>query len=177
MATEIKKESIDVLNEKFSKATSAILARYQGITANEMNQLRSHLRERSLEILVVKNTLAKIAAKDTSFEELDADFKGPVSVVVGYGDIIDPAKALADFSKTNPEKEPEVICGLAEGKKISPGGVKVLADLPPKEVLVAKLLSTMQAPTTNFVGVFSGLLRQFVGVLDGIRDKKSREKK
>lgn len=175
MATETKKQSIDSLNEKFSRATSAILARYQGITANEMNSLRSHLRERSLEILVVKNTLAKIAAKDTSFETLDSDFKGPVSVVVGYDDVIGPAKALADYSKTSPEKEPEVICGLVEGKKISPDEVRALADLPPKEVLVAQLLSTMQAPTTNFVGVFSSLLRQFVGVLDAIKEKKSKE--
>ena len=163
MATESKKESIDSLNEKFSKATSAVLARYQGITANEMNSLRSHLRERSLEILVVKNTLAKIAAKNTSFEVLDSDFKGPVSVVVGYGEVVGPAN------------EPEVICGLVEGKKIAPEGVKALADLPPKEVLVAQLLSTMQAPTTNFVGVFSSLLRQFVGVLDAIKEKKSSE--
>jgi large subunit ribosomal protein L10 len=175
LATESKKESIDSLNEKFSKATSAVLARYQGITANEMNSLRSHLRERSLEILVVKNTLAKIAAKDTSFEALDSDFKGPVSVVVGYGEVVGPAKALADYSKTGPAKEPEVICGLVEGKKIAPEGVKALADLPPKEVLVAQLLSTMQAPTTNFVGVFSGILRQFVGVLDAIKEKKSNE--
>jgi large subunit ribosomal protein L10 len=175
LATESKKESIDSLNEKFSRATSAVLARYKGITANEMNSLRSHLRERSLEILVVKNTLAKIAAKDTPFEVLDSDFKGPVSVVVGYGEVVGPAKALADYLKAGPVNEPEVICGLVEGKKIASEGVKALSDLPPKEVLVAQLLSTVQAPTTNFVGVFSGLLRQFVGVLDAIKEKKSSE--
>ena len=174
MATIIKKKSIDSLNDKFSKATSAVLARYQGITANEMVRLRSFLKERSLEILVVKNTLAKIAAKDTSFEILDSDFRGPVSVVVGYDDVIGPAKALADYSKTGPEKEPEVICGLIEGNKISSEAVKALAVLPPKEVLVAQLLSSMQGPTRSFAGLFSGLLRQFVGVLGAIKEKKSK---
>lgn len=173
MSTEIKKESVNSLNEKFSKATSAVLARYQGINANEMNRLRSHLRGRSLEILVVKNTLAKIAAKNTSFEVLD--FSGPVSVVVGYEDVIAPAKALADYSNTGPEKEPEIICGLVDGKKVSSVEVKALADLPPKEVLLAQLLSAVQAPTTGFAGVFSGLLRQFVGVLEAIKAKKSKE--
>jgi large subunit ribosomal protein L10 len=175
LATESKKQSMGSLNEKFSKATSGVLARYQGITANEMNKLRSHLKERSIEILVVKNTIAKIAAKDTSFEVLDSEFKGPVSVVIGFDDVLGPAKALADYSKTSPVKEPEVICGLVEGKKIPAEGVRVLADLPPKEVLVAQLLSTMQAPTSNFVGVFNSLLRQFVGVLDAIKEKKSKE--
>lgn len=175
MATDIKKQSIDSLNEKFSKAKSAVLARYQGITANDINQLRSHMRERSIEFLVVKNTLAKIAAKDTSFEMIDDDFKGPVSVLVGYDDPIGPAKALAEYSKTQPAKEPEVICGLIDGKKVSVEQVKAIASLPPKEVLVAQLLSTMQAPTSNFVGVFNSLLRQFVGVLDAIKEKKSNE--
>ena len=173
MATENKQQTISSLSEKFSKATSCILARYQGITANDMNKLRSHLREHSIEILVVKNTLARIAAKNTSFEALGSDFRGPVSVVIGFGDVLGPAKALVDYSKTGPEREPEIICGLVEGKKIPAEGVRVLADIPPKEILVAQLLSTMQAPTSNFVGVLNGVLRQFVGVLDAIKDKKS----
>lgn len=173
MPTEAKKKTVKELNEIFSKSKSAVLANYQGIPAPDLCALRLHMKSKSVEFFVTKNTLAQVAAKDTAFEALESDFKGPVSIVVSFDDLVAPAKALAAYAKTNPVKEPEVICGLIKGQKISPEGVKELADLPPKEVLVARMLSTFQGPATNFVGVFSGLLRKFVGTLEAIKEKKA----
>ena len=172
-AEKIKK--VEELNGLFMKAKSAVLANYQGIEAPELTALRSHMRGRSIDFRVIKNTLARQAAKNTPFELLDEEFSGPVSLVVSYEDAVAPAKALADYAKTGAQKTPKVICGVVEGKKVSPEEVKALADLPSKEALIAQLLATMNGPTTNFVGVMGGLLRKLVGTLEAIKEKKASE--
>jgi len=86
-----------------------------------------------------------------------------------------PAKALEEFAKSGAEKSPKVLCGVIDGKKISPAQVKALADLPSKEVLIAQMLAVFNGPTTNLVGVFGSLLRKLVGTLDAVREKKASE--
>jgi large subunit ribosomal protein L10 len=104
---------------------------------------------------------------------LDEDFKGPVSLVVSFDDAVAPARALADFARSGAPKSPKVICGVVEGKKVTAEEVKAIADLPSKEVLVSQMLAVFNGPTTNFVGVFSSLLRKLVGTLDAVRGKKT----
>ena len=172
-AEKIKK--VEELNGVFLKAKSAVLANYQGIEAPELTQLRSHMRSRAIDFRVIKNTLARQAAKDTPFEMLDEQFKGPVSLVVSFEDPVAPAKALAEFAKSGATKSPTVLCGVVEGKMVSSEEVKALADLPSKEVLISTMLSVFNGPTTNFAGVFSSLLRKLVGTLDAVREKKASE--
>ena len=172
-AEKIKK--VEELNEVFQKAKAAVLADYQGIDAPELTQLRRHMRTQSVDFRVIKNTLARQAAKNTPFEMLDEEFKGPVSLVVSYEDPIAPAKALAEFAKSGASKSPKVLCGVVEGKKVTPEEVKALADLPSKEVLIATMLAVFNGPTTNFAGFFNSLLRKLVGTLDAIREKKGSE--
>jgi large subunit ribosomal protein L10 len=172
-AEKIKK--VDELNGFFLKAKSAILADYQGISAPDLAQLRRHMRAQSVEFLVVKNTLARQAAKNTPFESMDDGFKGPVSLVFSFEDPVAPAKALADYAKSGAKKNPRVLCGVVEGRRISSEQVKALADLPSKEVLISQMLAVFNGPTTNFVGVFSSLLRKLVGTLDAVREKKESE--
>ena len=172
MANSVKVEMVEELRGIFSRAKSVVVANYQGIDAEGITALRVHMRSRSVDFRVVKNTLARRALKDTSLEVLGEDFKGPVSVLVGFDDVIAPAKALADFAESGAAKSPEVICGMIEGKKVSPGEVLALAKLPSREELISQMLSVFQGPTTNFAGVFSSLLRNFIGTLDAIREKK-----
>ena len=172
-AEKIKK--VEELNGIFLKAKSAVLANYQGIEAPELTQLRSHMRSRAIDFRVIKNTLARQAAKNTPFDLLDEEFSGPVSLVVSFDDAVAPARALAEFSKLGATKNPKVICGVVEGKKVSPEQVKAMADLPSKEVLISQLLATMNGPTTNFVGALSGVLRKLVGTLEAIKEKKASE--
>jgi large subunit ribosomal protein L10 len=172
-AEKIKK--VEELNEVFMKAKSAVLANYQGIEAPELTQLRSHMRSRAIDFRVIKNTLARQAAKNTPFELLDKEFSGPVSLVVSFDDAVAPAKALEEFSKSGATKNPQVICGVVEGKRISAEQVKALADLPSKEVLISQLLAVMNGPTTQFVGALGGVLRKLVGTLEAIKEKKASE--
>ena len=172
MANPFKVEVVKELHDIFSKAKSAVVANYQGMDARGLTALRAHMRSRSVDFRVVKNTLARRALKDTALEILDGDFKGPISVVVGFDDAVAPAKALADFAKSDAPKAPDVICGVVEGKKISSEEVQALADLPSREELISQVLFVFQGPTTNFVRVFSSLSRKLVGTLDAIRVKK-----
>lgn len=175
MSNPAKEQNIQELSTMFAKAKAVVLTNYQGITAQELTRLRTHMHRRSLEFRVVKNTLARRAAKNTPFAVLDAGkLKGPLSLVVSYDDIIAPAKALADYAKTDAKKKPEIICGVIEGKKISPAEVSALSELPSKEVLLSMMLSAFQGPTTNFVGVFSSLLRKLVGTLAAVQEKKEK---
>jgi len=168
----VKVEAVKELHEVFSRAKSIVVTNYQGIDAGGITALRTHMRSRSVGFRVVKNTLARRAAQDTILEVVGDDFKGPISVVVSFDDAVAPAKAPADFAKSDAPKSPEVICGVVEGKKVSPAEVQALADLPSREELISQMLSVFQGPTTNFAGVFSSLLRKLVGTLEAIREKK-----
>ena len=174
MPTPAKQETINELNDVFTRAKSALLAHYHGISAENMAALRTHMRERGVDFRVIKNTLAQKAVKNTPLEAMKNDFKGPVSLIVSFDDAVAPAKALSDYAKSGVEKSPDVVAGIVEGKQVSPAEVKALADLPSKEVLLSQLLSVMNGPTTNFVGVFSALLRKLVGTLGAIKDKKAQ---
>ena len=175
MPTPAKQQTIDELNDVFTRAKSALLAHYHGITAENMTALRAHMRERSVDFRVIKNTLAQKAAKNTPLEVLEKEFTGPVSLLVSFDDAVAPAKALSDYAKSGAEKTPDVVAGVVEGKQVTPEEVKALANLPSKEVMISQMLSVMNGPTTNFVGVFSALLRKLVGTLDAIKDKKAQD--
>ena len=174
MPTSAKQQTIDELNDVFTRAKSAILAHYHGISAADMTILRTHMRERAVDFRVIKNTLAKKAMKDTPLEVLESEFKGPVSLLVSFDDAVAPAKALADYAKSGVKKSPDVVAGVVEGQQVTLEEIQALADLPSKEVLLSQLLSVMNGPTTNFVGVFSALLRKLVGTLDAIKDQKAQ---
>lgn len=174
MPTSAKQQTIDELNDVFTRAKSAILAHYHGISAADMTVLRTHMRERAVDFRVIKNTLAKKAMKDTPLEVLESEFKGPVSLLVSFDDAVAPAKALADYAKSGVKKSPDVVAGVVEGQQVTLEEIQALANLPSKEVLLSQLLSVMNGPTTNFVGVFSALLRKLVGTLDAIKDQKAQ---
>ena len=172
MANLEKIEVVKELHDIFSRAKSVVVANYQGIDAEGISALRAHMRSRSVDFRVVKNTLARRALKDTDSEVLGEVLKGPISIVVGFDDAIAPAKALADYAKSGAAKSPKVLCGTFEGKKVSSEEVQALADLPSREELISQMLSVFQGPTTNFAGVFSSLLRKLVGTVDAVREKK-----
>ncbi len=174
MPTPAKQQTVDELNDVFTRAKSAILAHYHGISAADMTALRTHMRERAVDFQVIKNTLAQKALKDTPLEVLESEFKGPVALLVSFDDAVAPAKALSDYAKSGVEKSPEVVAGVVEGQQVTREEIKALADLPSKEVLLSQLLSVMNGPTTNFVGVFSALLRKLVGTLEAIKDQKAQ---
>ena len=171
MVTEARKREVEELNELFKKSTCAIIAEYRGVNANDMTALRRDLRSANCKLKVTKNTLAKIAARDTGFEAVGSMLAGPVSIVFAMGeDVSKPAKVLFDFAKANDKMN--IVGGVLEGLAMGAAEVKKLASMPPKPVVQGMLLGLFQAPARNFVGVLAAAPRKMLYALNAIADKK-----
>jgi large subunit ribosomal protein L10 len=165
-----KAEKVTVLHTQFAQAKGAILADYRGLNVQQLTELRARLRTAAVELQVVKNTLARRAAEGTHFTQMVDHFVGPTSVALTFSDVVAMAKVLSEYAKTEPKLA--IRAGLIEGKVILPPDVTALAELPPREVLVARLLAGMQGPLAGLVGVLQGTVRQLLYALVAIREIK-----
>jgi len=165
-----KSKIVQELHDKFSRMKTAVLSDYQGLSVKQINVLRKELREKSVEFYVVKNTLAKRASKETPLSILDAHFKGPTAVALSYDDPVTPVKVLTEFSKKEPKLK--ITVGFVEGREFDCDTLKELAKLPPREVLLSRMLSGFNGPSGKFVGTLNGVLVKFVGILNAIKEKK-----
>jgi len=144
-----KEQVIKELNEKFSRAKTAIVAEFSKLDVETVNKLRKKFRDGGVEYKVIKNTLAKRAAKGTALETVSGDFTGPVALAISYTDVIAPAKILSDFIKDL--ETIKVRSGVVEGKKVDANGVKALAKMPALPELRAKLLGMFNQPAGKLV--------------------------
>ena len=165
-----KEEAIKHIEESLSKSTIAIVTKYQGLSVADMTQLRRKLRDSSVEYRVVKNTLARFAAERAGQEVLKDLLEGPCAIAFGYGDIAEPARVLTEFGQTS--KAPlSIKGGVLEGRLLSPADVTFIASIPPREVLIARMMGGLQMPIVSLVSVLSGTLRGLVQVLDARRQQ------
>jgi large subunit ribosomal protein L10 len=174
--TRVKPEkiaSVTELHDKFTRAVSAVLADFRGLTVQELTDLRQQLREASLELAVVKNTLARLAVQETTFEKLSPYLKGPTSITLSYRDAVAPAKVLSAYVKKQPKFA--VRAGLFEGEVVAAEKIAEIADLPPRDVLLAQVLAAMQGPLAGLVGTLQGVLSTFIRTLQAIHDKKAQD--
>lgn len=171
--TPEKEAAVAALKEKLTKARGAVVADYRGLTVAQDTVLRRKLREAGVEYRVVRNTFTRIAVRELGLEEMLPYLEGPTSLAVSFTDPVAPAKVLSEFAKEN--KDFTIKAGLVEGKVIDLEGVKALASLPSREVLLAKLLGSMQAPLSGLVNVLQGSIRNLVYVLDGVRRQKEAQ--
>jgi large subunit ribosomal protein L10 len=167
-----KVESVSALHEKFGRAVSAVLADFRGLTVQELTDLRQQLREASLELAVVKNTLARLAVQETPFERLAPHLKGPTSITFSYRDMVAPAKILSAYVRRQPKLA--VRAGLFEGEIVPAEKIAEIADLPPRDVMLAQALAAMQGPLAGLVGTLQAVLSTFIGTLQAIHDKKAQ---
>lgn len=163
-AREKKTQIIDSLQEAFSNSRIGILTDYRGLSAQEMFALRRGLRESGIEYKVIKNTLARFAAERAGKEELISLFEGPVAIAFGYGDIIEPAKALASYIDTS-KASLSIKGGFLVGRLLTAKDVKMLATLPSREILIAKMLGGMQMPLSALVSYLTTPIRGVIGIL------------
>ncbi len=168
-----KQVQIDELTAKFGDAQAAYLTDYRGLDVEKITALRSRLREKDTEFKVVKNTLARIAAKATGNEVLVDYLKGPSALALVYGDPAAAAKVLVEFAKE--ENALEVLGGVLSGGYLDSDSLKQLAELPSKDVMRAMLLGTMNAVPGGFVNVLSAVTRSAVQVLNAIKEKKEAD--
>lgn len=165
-----KQAMVEYLSTQFSKAQAAFLTDYRGLDVEELSSLRNKLEEQGAEYRVVKNTLAKIAARGTIVEACSDSLQGPNAMALVYDDPAAAAKVLVDFAKQ--EDNLEVKGGVLGESVLSPADIIHLASLPSKDVLRAQLLGTMNAVPGGLVNVFSGVIRSLVQVLSAIQDAK-----
>lgn len=169
MNRKLKEQIIPELNGKFRKAKVAILTDYCGLNVEEINRLRRELRSEAIEYRVVKNSIVKLAAKATELELLDDYFSGPTAIAISYDDPLSPAKVLIKFSKDYPKLE--IKSGVLDGKVITVDDIKLLADIPSREALLAQMLSLFASSQTSLVQVLNGILSKFICVLEAIKEK------
>jgi large subunit ribosomal protein L10 len=165
-----KVEKVVALQGKFAQAKGVILSDYRGLNVRQMAELRSRLRTAAVELQVAKNTLARRATEGTDYAQLSEHFVGPTSIAFTTADVVAMAKILSEYAKSEPKLA--IRAGVVEGKIIAPQDIAMLADLPPRDVLMARFLANMQSPLAGLVGVLQGVVRQLLSVLQAIRDAK-----
>ena len=168
-----KANKVAELKDLLSSSKGVILVDYAGLNVADDTELRKQMREAGIKYLVAKNTFLRIAAKEAGLEGLDAYLEHNTAVAFSPEDPVAPAKILNDFSKKH--EALQLKCGALDGKVISVEEVKALAELPSREELLAKLLGSMQAPISGAVNVLQGVIRNFVYVVDAVREKKEKE--
>ncbi|NOY84498.1 MAG: 50S ribosomal protein L10 [Nitrospirae bacterium] len=170
MNREEKKASVSQLNDKFSRASVAILAEFSGMGVEELRQVRKELRAAGAELQVVKNKLAIRASVGTTAESLGVHFKGSTVVAFGYADPVAPTKALK--AAADKQKKLKVKAGVIEGTVVDLEDFKKIALLPSKDVLIAELIGRFNGPITGFAGSLNGILSKFVRALDAVQQQR-----
>jgi len=165
-----KRAMVEYLSTQFSKAQAAFMTDYCGLDVEKLSGLRNKLEEQGAEYRVVKNTLARIAAKGTIVEVCSEYLQGTNAVALVYEDPAAVAKVLVDFAKQ--EDTLKVKGGVLGDSLLSAADIIHLASLPSKDVLRAQVLGTMNAVPGGLVNVLSGVLRSFVQVLSAIQESK-----
>jgi large subunit ribosomal protein L10 len=153
---------IDEIKERFGNADAAVLTEYRGLTVTDLAQLRASLRPAATDYKVFKNTLARRAAADAGLEELVDSLEGPVAIAFvrkDGGDAVTAAKALRDFARGNPNLV--VKGGVLGPRLLTIADIDALAEVPPREQLLAKLAGGFQAPLTKAAGLFQAFTRNF----------------
>jgi large subunit ribosomal protein L10 len=165
-----KIEAVETLKEKFSAAEGFVLADYTGLTVAEADQLRGKCKEAEVEYTVIKNTLARIAAREANIEGVEELIDGPTAVALSVKDSTAPARVLAEFMK---EVQKMVFRGgYLDGRAYSAEQIKEISRLPGKDGLVAQVIGVLNAPMAQIVWSLEGTLRNLVSVIDQISKKK-----
>jgi large subunit ribosomal protein L10 len=170
---EERNQIIERLESEFSEAKGIYLTNIDKIDVNKITQLRAELRKNDLTYVVVKNSLARIAAERTGKGEICSYLKGPTGVVIAKNEPTIPAKIIKNFRKENKDLL-DIKAAYVEGALFDAEQTERLADIPSRDVLLSQLLSVMQAPIANLAGVLGGILTKFVGTLEAVKTKKEQ---
>lgn len=148
---ELKKPVVDEISEAIKDSASVVLVDYRGLTVEEDTELRKQLREASVVYKVYKNTMMKIAFTGTDYEQLNELLDGPNAIAISKENATAAAGIIAKFAKTAPALE--LKAGVIEGNFYDAKGMQVIATIPSREVLLSKLIGSIQSPIANFARV------------------------
>ena len=165
---EAKKAQVAEIVEVLNSAQTGVLVDYRGLTVEQDTVLRRNLRSAGVKYFVVKNTLLRLAAKETGLEELDSILHGPTALAVS-DDAVAPAKVVADFAKEN--EKFEIKSGFMDGKVLSLDEINTLAKTPSKETLIAKMMGSLNSPISGLARLLSTIAEGGVEIQDLIAKK------
>ena len=148
---ELKQPVVQAIAEDVKDAVSVVLVDYRGLTVAEDTEMRKQLREAGVVYKVCKNTMMKRAFEGTDFAQLDEYLEGPNAIAISKEDATAPARIICDFAKK--AEALEVNAGVVEGSVYDAAGIQELSKIPSREVLLSKLLGSLQSPITNFARV------------------------
>jgi large subunit ribosomal protein L10 len=174
MPTEAKRREIDSLAEMAKNSEAVYIAEYRGLSVSKSTAIRRLVRASGGEMKVAKNTLMRIALRESGMPTADGIDEGPNTYVFAYEDVAATAKALRDFAREKGNEALVIKGGIMGGKVISRDQVIALADLPSRDVLLAQLLGVMNGPIRGFVTVLSGPARGLVTALTQIKEQKEK---
>jgi large subunit ribosomal protein L10 len=170
MARARKVEQVELLADRLRRAKVAVLTDYRGLTVQQLQDLRGRLRTADVEYRIVKNTLARRAAEQAGVPDLQAELTGPTAIAFGYDDFAAPSRLLSEFVRAT-RLRLDVVGGLVDGRVVGADRARQLADLPPKDVLLAQLLGTLQSPVAQLVATIQAPVQQLVGLLESRRNQ------
>ena len=150
---EQKKPIVAEISENITDAQSVVLVNYSGLTVAQDTQLRKELREAGIVYKVYKNTMMNFAFQGPACEELCKHLDGTNALAISKDDATAPARIIANFAKKAPKLE--LVAGVVEGGYYDQNGIKALAEVPSREVLLGRLLGSMQSPIANFARVIN----------------------
>jgi large subunit ribosomal protein L10 len=165
-----KVEVVDEVKTRVSAATASIVSEYRGLTTSELAELRGSLAAAGGDYRIFKNTLVRLAISGGEYQPLSEYLNGPTALTFVQGDISAVAKALRDFSRNNPLLV--IKGGLADGSLLSPGDLAALADLPPRDVLLARLAGALAAPMQQMAGLLQALPRNMAYGLSALIEQR-----
>jgi large subunit ribosomal protein L10 len=172
MARPDKAAAVAELTEEFRRSSATVLTEYRGLTVAQLKQLRTALGDTTT-YSVVKNTLTKIAAREAGVDGVEEFLSGPSAIAFVKGDPVEAARGLRDFAKANPFLV--IKGGVMDGRPLTADDIRTLADLEPRDVLLAKLAGAMKASLTNAVSLFAAPLAQTARLLEALRQKAAAD--
>ena len=173
MLRKQKEKIVAEIQDQIKDSRLLILSTFTGLNVDKATQLRKSLREAASNYRVVKNTLMRKAAQGTELESLAEHFVGSSALIFTKEDPVQPCKVVKVFRKEN--EQVEIKGAVFEGKVLGKDEIEAIADLPSKEVLIAKFLFLLKSPQHRLVNVLAGVARNFVQVLEAIKQKKENQ--
>jgi large subunit ribosomal protein L10 len=171
MNVEQKRAVVGELADKLRNANAFYLTDFTGLNVKRITNLRARLRAAGVEYLVVKNTLAERALADLDLPGIAEHFRGPTALVIGQTDPVTPAKVIADFAKEH-DNRPAIKAGMVDRRALTAEEVGRLAQLPPREQLLAELAGALAAPMTQLAYALEAKLQEMVGLLEALRAQR-----
>lgn len=165
MPTPRKVEMLAEIKDRMERASIAISADYSGLTVSQITELRRALRPADVEVKVVKNTLATMAAEQAGRPEMAQILTGPTALAIGFGDPVAPVKALTEHLRAK-RLALTIHGGWLEGKVLTAAEVESLATMPSREQLIADVVGKLQSPLYNLAGLLQASMRNFAGLVE-----------